>query len=130
MVYQKFKGGQVLIYMQHSHMVCGELHICHDLFLGQNVNDNFYSTLLLNEALNVYHKMAMLGICLYHIKFSLLCVQHQHYTEHDTICPFSFPGSFSVFFLINDSMSLMLFIRMFLEFFSHTDNILLCARMH
>ena len=67
-------------------MVYGELHICHDLFLYQNVNDNAYSTPLLPEALDVENKMEMLGIGWYHNTFSHLCVQHKHYTEHDTLC--------------------------------------------
>ena len=41
---------------------------------------------LRNEALDVDHKMVMLGIGLYHNIFSLLCVQHQHYPEHGTLC--------------------------------------------
>ena len=28
---QKSMVGQALMYMQHMHMVCGELHICHEL---------------------------------------------------------------------------------------------------
>ena len=41
-VYHKSKGGQALVYMQQRHMVCGKLHICHDLFLDQNLDDNAY----------------------------------------------------------------------------------------
>ena len=74
------------MYLQHRNMVCGKLHIFHDLVLYQNVNDNAYSTPLLHEALDVYHKMVILGIGLYHNTFSDLCVQHQHYPEHDTLC--------------------------------------------
>ena len=55
-VYQKSKVIQAFIYMQHRHMLCGELHICHDLFLDQNVNDNAYSTPYLHEAYDVDHK--------------------------------------------------------------------------
>ena len=54
--------------------------------LDQNVNDNAYSTPLLHEALYVDHKMVMLGIGLYHNIFTHICVQHQHYPEHDIIC--------------------------------------------
>ena len=36
--YCKSKVCQELMYMQHRHMVCGKLHICHDLDLDQNVN--------------------------------------------------------------------------------------------
>ena len=32
------------------------------------------------------HKMVMLGIGWYHNTFSHLCVQHQKYPEHDTLC--------------------------------------------
>ena len=78
--------GQALMYMQHSHMVFGELYICHDLDLDQNLNDNDYPIPLLHEALDVNHKMVMLGIGWYHNTFSHLCVQHQHYPEHDTLC--------------------------------------------
>ena len=47
-------------------MVCGELHIYHDLVLYQSVNDNAYSTSLRHETLNVDHKMVMLVIFFYH----------------------------------------------------------------
>ena len=67
-------------------MLCGEFHIFRDLVLDQNVNDNAYSNPLRREALDVDHKMVILGIGLYHNTFSLLCVKHQHYTEHDTLC--------------------------------------------
>ena len=79
-------SGQALMYMQQRQMVYGELHIYHDLDLDQNVNDNSYPTPLLHEALYVNHKMEMMGIGWYHNTFSHVCVQHQHYTEHDTIC--------------------------------------------
>ena len=67
-------------------MVCGEFHICHDLVLDQTLSDNAYSTPLLHEALDVNHKMVMLGIGWYHNTFSHICVKHQHYPEHDTLC--------------------------------------------
>ena len=67
-------------------MVCAELHIFHDLDLYQNVNDNDYPTPLIHEALDVKHKMVMLGIGWYHNIFSHICVQRQHYPEHDTLC--------------------------------------------
>ena len=63
-------------------MVCGEFHIFHDLVLDQNVNDNAYSTPFLHEALDVKHKMVMLGIGWDHNTFSHIYVQHQHYPEH------------------------------------------------
>ena len=67
-------------------MVCSELHICHDLDLDKNVYDNDYPTPLLHEDLGGNHRMVMLGIGLYHNKFSHLCVKHQHYPENDTLC--------------------------------------------
>ena len=67
--------------MQHRHMVCGKLHICHDLVLDKNVNNNSYSNPLLHEALDVGQQMVILGIGLYLNTFSHLCVQHQHYPE-------------------------------------------------
>ena len=85
-VYQKSTVGQELMYMQHSHMECGECHILHELALDQNVNDNAYSTSLIHEALCVDHKIVILGIGLYHNTFSHICVQHQHYLEHDILC--------------------------------------------
>ena len=60
--YQESKVCKVLMYMQHRHMVCGKLHICHDLVLDKKLNGNAYSTPLIHEALDVDHKMAMLGI--------------------------------------------------------------------
>ena len=41
-------------------MVCGKFHICNDLVLDQNVNNNAYSTPLHNEALYVDRKMVFL----------------------------------------------------------------------
>ena len=64
------------MYMQQKHMVCGELQICHELVLDQNLNDNAYSTPLIHEALYVDHKMAMLGIRSYHNTFLHLCVKN------------------------------------------------------
>ena len=83
---RKAMVGKSLMYMQHMYMVCGELHICHDLILDQNVNDDAYSTPLIHEALDVNHKIVMLGISLYHNTFSHLCVNYQHYPEHDNLC--------------------------------------------
>ena len=59
---RKSMVGQALMYMQHGHMVCGELHIFHDLDLDQNLYDNAYSTPLLHEALDGNHKMVILVI--------------------------------------------------------------------
>ena len=72
------------MYMQHKHMVYGELHIHHYLVLDQNANDNAYSTPLRNEFWNVDHKELMLGIDFCYNKFSHLGVNHQNYPEHDT----------------------------------------------
>ena len=55
-------------------------------YWDQNVNNNAYSTPLLHDDLDVDHKMVMLGIGLYHNTLSHLCVQHQHYPEHDILC--------------------------------------------
>ena len=82
-VYQKYKICPALLYMQHMHMECNESHICHDIFLDQNVNDNAYSTPLIHENLDVDHKMLILGIGLYHNK--CLHLLH-HYPDYDTIC--------------------------------------------
>ena len=84
--YQKSMVVQALMYMQHRHMVWGKFHICRDLDSDQNVYDNAYPTPLLHEALDVNHKMVMLGIGWYHNTISHICVQHQHYPEHDTLC--------------------------------------------
>ena len=84
--YWKSKVGLALMYMQHRHMVCGELHIFRDLDLDKNINDNAYPTPLIHEALDVNHKMVMMGIGLYCNTFSHICVQYQHYPEHDTLC--------------------------------------------
>ena len=67
-------------------MVCGESHIFHDPFLDQSVHDDAKSTPLIHEALDVDHKMVMLGIGWFHNKFSNLCVQHQNHPEHYTLC--------------------------------------------
>ena len=45
---------------------------------------------LRHDVLNVDHKMIMLGIGLCYNTFSHICVQHQHYPKHDTICLFTF----------------------------------------
>ena len=130
-VYQKYKVCQALMYIPHRQRVCGELHIFHDLVLDQNINDNSYSTPLLHEALDVNHIMVMMGIGLYYNISSLLSVQNQHYPEHDTLClSIFFNCIFSYISQINDTMFLMLLKQIFLELFSHTDIIVLCARMH
>ena len=89
-IYQKSKACQALMNMKHRHMVCGELHTCHDLVLDQNVNDNAYSTPYRHKALDVDQKMVMLGIILYYNTFSLICDQQKNYPEHDTPCIFLF----------------------------------------
>ena len=85
-VYQISKVCLELMYMQHKHMVYGEFHIHHCLFLDQNANDNSYSNPLRHEVWNVYHKMVILIIDFCYNIFSHLGVQHQHYPEHDTLC--------------------------------------------
>ena len=67
-------------------MVCGKSHIFHDLVFDQNVNDDDYSTPLIHETLDVDQKMVILVIGLYNNIFLHICVQHQHYPEHDIIC--------------------------------------------
>ena len=83
--HRKSMVGQALMYTKHSHMVCGKSNICHDLDLDQNVYYNAYPTPLLHEYLDMDHKMVMLEIGWYHNTFSNLCIQHHHYTEHNTI---------------------------------------------
>ena len=67
-------------------MVYGELQIYHEIVLDQNENDNAYSTPLIHEALDVNHKILMLGIGWYQNKFSHICVKHQNHPEHNTLC--------------------------------------------
>ena len=130
-VCQKSKVCLEFMYMKHKHRICGKLHVFHDLVLYKKVNDNAYSTPLRHEALDVDHKMVMLVIGLYHNTFSLICVQHQHYPEHETIClSFFLTVSFSISSLINDFMFPILLRQIFLELFSQTDIIFLCARVH
>ena len=81
----KSKVYEALMYMQHRHMACGEFQKCHDLVLDQNINDNSHSPPYHHEALDVDHKIVMVGIDLYYNIFSLLFVQYQHYPEHDTL---------------------------------------------
>ena len=84
--YHKFNFCPELVFIQHRHMVCGALPICHDLVLVQRVNNNYYSTPFLCEVLDVDHKMVMMGISLYHNTFSHICVKYQYYPDHDTLC--------------------------------------------
>ena len=86
MVYQISKVCLALIYMQHTHMVNGELHRHHYLVLYQNKNDNDYSTPFHHEVWNMDHKKVMLGIALCYNKLSHIFVKHHHYPEHDTVC--------------------------------------------
>ena len=112
--YHKSKVFPAFIYIQHRHMVYGELHICHDLVLDQNINNNTYSTPLLHEALDLDHKMVMMVIGWYHNTFSHLCVQYQHYPEYDTLClSIFFYWIFTIFSLINEFMFTMLLRQMF-----------------
>ena len=89
-IYQKSKVCPALMYMQHRKMVCGKLNICHDLILYQNVNDKAFPTPFIYEHLDVNQKMLMLAIVWYHNTFLHICVQHQHYPEHDTLCMYIF----------------------------------------
>ena len=84
-VYQIYKVYLALMYIQHKHMVYSELKIHHFLVLDQNANNNAYSNLLRHEVWNVDHKMVILGINLCWNKFSHIGLQHQHYTEHDSV---------------------------------------------
>ena len=130
-VYHKSRFCPSLMCIQHSHMVCGELHICHDLVLNQNINYNAYSTPFLHGVLDVDHKMVMLGIIWYHNTFPYLCVQHQNYSEHDTLClSIFFYSLFSFFYLINDSIFTIIHRFMVLEFLSQTDIFFLSTIMH
>ena len=129
--YRKSKVCQALMYKQHRHMVCSEFHICHDLNLDQTINDDANPTPLLHEALYVNYKTVMLGIGWYHKKNShLMCNIRIILNMILSVCPFSFTGSFPVFYLINDSMFTILRRQIFLELFRHTDIIVLCAIMH
>ena len=84
MVHQISKVCLALMYMQHTHMVYGKLHIYPYLVLDQKVNDNAYSTPLLHEVFNVDQKRVFLGIDLCYNTFSHIWVPPQHYPEHDT----------------------------------------------
>ena len=126
-VYQQSVFGPALVYMKHRHMVCGKSHLLHELVLDKKSNYNYYSTLLLHEALDVDHKMVMRIIALYYNKFSHLLWNISIILNMIfSVCEFSFAGSFSVFALINDYMFTMLFRKMVLELFSHTDIIFVC----
>ena len=70
----------------HMHMVYGGFHRHHYLVLDQNASDNIFSTPLCHEVWNVDHKMVMQVIYFCYNTFSHLCLQHQHYLEHDTVC--------------------------------------------
>ena len=110
-------------------MVCGKLNICHDLVLDKNVNNNAYSTPLLHEALDVDHKMVMLGIGWYHNKFHIfVCNISIILNMILSVCSFYFTGYFYAFAIINDSMFPMLLRQMFLEFFGQTDIIVLVCK--
>ena len=78
--------GQTFMYIQKRNMVYGESHICHDLYLYQNLYDNTYPPPFIHEALDVNHRMVILVIGWYQNTFSHLCVKHKHYPEHDTLC--------------------------------------------
>ena len=129
--YQRSKVCQALMRIQHMHMVCGKLHICHDLFLDQNVNNNAYSTPLIHELLDLNQKWEcweLVGITIhFHIfVFKIIIILNMILPFYQ----FSFTIFSSVFYLINYSMLSMLLRKMPLEFFIQSDIILWCARMH
>ena len=97
-VYQIPKVCLALMYMKHTQIVYGKLHILPFIFLGQNENYNTYSTPLRHEVWNVDHKMIILGIDFCYNTFSHLWVKHHHYLEHDTVClSIFFPCTFFIF---------------------------------
>ena len=105
MVYHIYRVCLALMYMQHKHMIYGEFHIYHYLFLEQNTKDNAFSTPLWYEVWNVEQKIVMLGINFCYNKFSHLVVQHQYYTEHDTVGLYIFFNElFIVFALIKHTI--------------------------
>ena len=111
--HQKSMVGQTLMYVQHRHMVYGKFHICHDLDLDQNVYDNAYPTLLLHDALDVNHKMVMLGVGWYRNTFHIFACNISIILNIIlSVCPFSFIGSFTVFPLINDYMFMIILLKM------------------
>ena len=89
-VYQISNVCLELMYMQHTHMVYGELYRHHYLVSDKNASDNTYSAPLCHEVFNVECKMVMMGIDFCYNKLSYLCVQHQHYLKHDTVCLYIF----------------------------------------
>ena len=116
MVYHISKVCITFIYMQHKHMVYGELHIHYYLVLDKNSNDNAYSNPFRHEVWNLEHKIVMLGIDLCYKTFSHIGVQHQHYPEHDIVCLFIFfPLIFFVFFHIKHTIFEVLFFQMVLK---------------
>ena len=88
MLYQTSKVCLALMYMQHMHMVYGELHRHHYLVLDKNASDNAYSPPLRHEVWNMDYKMIIPEIDLCYNTFSHLCVRRQNYLEHDTVCMF------------------------------------------
>ena len=86
MVYQISKVCIAFMYMQNRHRIYDKLHIHHELVLDQSASDNAYSSPLRHGVWNVEQKMIMLGIGLCYNNFSHICVQHQNYLEHDTVC--------------------------------------------
>ena len=119
MVYQISKVCLSLMYMQHNHMLYGEFFRHHCQVLDQNANYNAYSNPLRHEVWNLDHNMGIVGIYLCYNTFSHLCVQQQHYPEHDTVClSIFFLWIFFVFSLINDTIFAMFFCQILLELFS------------
>ena len=85
-VYQISKVCLVLMYMQHNNMAYGELDIYPYLVLDKNANDNSYPTSLRHKVWNMDQKVIRIGIDLCYNNYSHLCVQLQHYLEHDNFC--------------------------------------------
>ena len=81
------------MYIKHTHMVCRELHIHHDLVIDKNTSDNAYSSPLCHAVWNVDHKMVMMGIYLCYNKFSHLCVKIYCNTNQFPSLPFCGPHS-------------------------------------
>ena len=115
--YQKSNICPDLMYMQHRNMVCGELHIFHDLVLDQNVNDNSYqppcSTRLWVWTTKWYFWESVNITIHFHI---FVCNISIILNMILSVRPFSFTGSLLVINLINDLMFTMLLRHIFWGF--------------
>ena len=90
MVYHISKVCLELVYIQHNHVVYGELHIYPYLFLDQNAYDNAYSTSLRHEVWNMDHKMILLGIHSHMFLFNVSIILNMILS----FCPFYLHESF------------------------------------